>query len=136
MMHRSDDNPFKVAAAPEPRQAVGLPVTEGDPSVAPADRIRSWVNSSEIFLLIKGTPQQPMCGFSANTVAIIDSLGLPYRTFDVLSDESIREGAKAFAGWPTFPQIYIRGEFIGGNDILMEMNDAGELEQMISGAGE
>lgn len=134
-MHRSDDNPFKIAAAPEPVQALGLPVSDGDPSSAPADRIQGWVDSSEIFLLIKGTPQRPLCGFSANAVAIIDSLGLPYRTFDVLSDESIRDAAKIFAGWPTFPQIYIKGEFVGGNDILTEMYEAGEIQGMVSGAG-
>jgi monothiol glutaredoxin len=134
-MHRSDDNPFKIAATPESDQARGMPVSEVDQSAAPADRIRSWVNSSDIFLLIKGTPQRPLCGFSANTVAIIDSLDLPYRTFDVLSDESIREAAKIFAGWPTFPQIYIKGEFVGGNDILTEMYEAGELRELVSGVG-
>jgi monothiol glutaredoxin len=134
-MHRSDDNPFKIAAAPEPDQALGQPASNSDPGLVPADRIQSWVDSSEIFLLIKGTPQRPLCGFSANTVAIIDSLGLPYRTFDVLSDESIRTAAKTFAGWPTFPQIYIKGEFVGGNDILTEMFDAGELQRMLSGGG-
>jgi monothiol glutaredoxin len=93
------------------------------------------VSSSEIFLLIKGTPQRPQCGFSANTVAIIDSLGIPYQTFDVLSDESIRSAAKGIAGWPTFPQIYVKGEFIGGNDILMEMHDAGEIQELVAGIG-
>jgi monothiol glutaredoxin len=134
-MHRSDDNPFRIAAAPESSQALGLPVSGSNPRTAPVDRIQSWVDSSEIFLLIKGTPQRPLCGFSANTVAIIDSLGLPYRTFDVLSDESIRNAAKTFAGWPTFPQIYIKGEFVGGNDILTEMYEAGELQEIVSGAG-
>ena len=93
------------------------------------------VDSSEIFLLIKGTPQRPQCGFSANTVAIIESLGVPYQTFDILSDESIRTAAKDFAAWPTFPQVYLRGEFIGGNDILVEMHDAGELREMVLGSG-
>jgi monothiol glutaredoxin len=134
-MHRSDDNPFKISAGPEAEHALGVPVSDSDPGSAPAERIRSWVDSSEIFLLIKGTPQRPLCGFSANTVAIIDSLGLPYRTFDVLSDESIRDAAKTFAGWPTYPQIYINGEFVGGNDILTEMYHAGELQEMVSGAG-
>ena len=109
--------------------------TEEDHSAAPVERIRSWVTASEIFLLIKGTPQRPLCGYSANTVGIIDSLDVPYRTFDVLSDESIREAAKTFAGWPTFPQIYVKGEFIGGNDILTEMHEAGELQKLVSGVG-
>lgn len=132
-MHRSHDNPFKISATPEHDVSLGTPASAGDASAEPAERIRSWVESSEIFLLIKGTPQRPLCGFSANSVAIIDSLGLPYRTFDVLSDETIRQAAKTFAGWPTFPQIYIKGEFIGGNDILTEMYEAGELAQMVSG---
>ena len=134
-MHGSDDNPFKISATPEPVQAFGWPVTDSDPSKDPTQRIQSMVDSSEIFLLIKGTPQQPQCGFSANTVAIIESLGVPYKTFDVLSDESIRTAAKDFSAWPTFPQIYHKGEFIGGNDILMEMYDAGELRKLVSGSG-
>ncbi|MCW8985839.1 MAG: Grx4 family monothiol glutaredoxin [Thermoanaerobaculales bacterium] len=134
-MHRWDDNPFKISATSEPVQALGRPITDSDPSEDPTQRIRSMVESSEIFLLIKGTPQQPQCGFSANTVAIIESLGVPYQTFDVLSDESIRTAAKDFSAWPTFPQVYLKGEFIGGNDILTEMYDAGELQQMAAGSG-
>ena len=134
-MHRSDDNPFNIAAPQEPEQGLGQPISEVDLSAAPVDRIRSMVGSSSVFLLIKGTPQRPQCGFSANTIAVIESLGVPYQTFDVLSDESIRDAAKGFAGWPTFPQVYVKGEFIGGNDILMEMYDAGDLQKMVAGAG-
>ena len=134
-MHRSDDNPFNIAAAPEPTVGLGQPVAETNPTAQPTDRIQSMVGSSEVFLLIKGTPRQPLCGFSANAVAVMDSLGVPYRTFDVLSDESIRDAAKTFAGWPTFPQIYVKGEFIGGNDILMDMYDAGELQELTTGIG-
>lgn len=128
-------NPFKITAAPEPAGGHGQPVAETDPNADPTDRVRSMVNSSGIFMLIKGTPQQPMCGFSANTVALMESLSVPYRTFDVLSDESIRAAAKSFAGWPTFPQVYVRGEFIGGNDILMEMYNAGELQKLVAEIG-
>ncbi len=134
-MQRADDNPFKIAATPDDGGGPGRPVAEADPTAAPADRIQSMVQSSEIFVLIKGTPQRPLCGFSANTVAVMDSLGVPYRTFDVLSDESIRDAAKTFAGWPTFPQVYIKGEFVGGNDILMELYDTGELQRMVAGIG-
>ena len=134
-MHRSENNPFKIAATPEPAPALGRPVEETNPTADPNERIGSMVGSSEIFVFIKGTPQEPQCGFSAHTVAVIDSLGVPYRTFDVLSDESIRTAAKSFAGWPTFPQIYVRGEFIGGNDILMEMHDAGEIQELVAGIG-
>jgi monothiol glutaredoxin len=134
-MQRSDDNPFIISAAPEPDQGHGQPISESDPSEDPKQRIQSMVESSEIFLLIKGTPQRPQCGFSANTVAIIESLGVPYQTFDILSDESIRSAAKVFSAWPTFPQVYLKGEFIGGNDILMEMYDAGELRELAAGSG-
>ena len=134
-MNRKGDNPFTIAAAPEPNAGHGQPVSERFPGADPTERIRSMVNASEIFLLIKGTPQQPQCGFSANTVAIIESLGVSYKAFDVLSDESIRTAAKEVAGWPTFPQVYVRGEFIGGNDIVTEMHANGELQAMVAGDG-
>ena len=134
-MQRTDDNPFIISAPPEPDQGLGQPISESDPSADPKQRIQSMVDSSEIFLLIKGTPQRPQCGFSANTVAIIENLGIPYQTFDILSDESIRSAAKEYSAWPTFPQVYLRGEFIGGNDILMEMYDDGELRELMSGSG-
>jgi monothiol glutaredoxin len=134
-MSGSDDNPFKITATPEHSTELGRPIADADPGADPTDRVRAMVSSSEIFMLIKGTPQQPMCGFSANTVAMMESLGVPYRTFDVLSDEAIRSAAKGFAGWPTFPQVYVRGEFVGGNDILMEMYHAGELQELVAGIG-
>jgi len=134
-MQRTGDNPFIISAHPEPDQGFGHPISESDPSADSKQRIQSMVDSSEIFMLIKGTPQRPQCGFSANTVAIIESLGIPYKTFDILSDESIRTAAKDFSAWPTFPQIYLKGEFIGGNDILTEMHDAGELEEIATGSG-
>ncbi len=133
-MQRSDDNPFIISASPEPDQGYGRPITDSDPSADPTHRIQSMVESSDIFLLIKGTPQRPQCGFSANTVAIIETLGVPYQTFDILSDESIRTAAKDFSAWPTFPQIYLKGEFIGGNDILTEMYEAGELQELSPGS--
>lgn len=133
-MQRSD-NPFKITSNPEERPGQGRPIENRVEHGEPAERIRSMIESSDVFLLIKGTPQQPLCGFSANSVAIIESLGVPYRTFDVLSDESIRNEAKVVAGWPTFPQIYVKGEFIGGNDILTEMYEAGELKELVAGIG-
>jgi len=134
-MNRSDDNPFKISATPEPPQGHGRPITDSDPSADPTERLRAMVSASDVFLLIKGTPQRPQCGFSANTVAIIEGLGIPFQTFDVLSDESIRSAAKDYSSWPTFPQIYLKGEFIGGNEILVEMYDAGELPELVSGSG-
>ena len=134
-MSRRENNPFHIAAVPEPAQGLGRPVVDVNPGEDPVERVRELVGSDDVFMLIKGTPQRPQCGFSANTVAMMDALEVPYRTFDVLSDESIRDGAKTFAGWPTFPQVYVRGEFIGGNDIVSEMYSTGELREIVVGAG-
>ena len=130
-MDRKPDNPFRIASAPQSAGGLGQPAAEPDPGAAPMDRLRAMVGASPVFLLIKGTPQRPMCGFSANTVAVMDSLDVTYRSFDVLSDEAIRSAAKEFAGWPTFPQVYVRGEFIGGNDIVTEMHSRGELQELV-----
>ena len=89
--------------------------------------------SADVFLFMKGVPEQPQCGFSANTVAMLETIGVPYGTFDILSDESIRAAAKQHASWPTFPQLWVGGEFIGGNDIMMEMYQTGELETLVKG---
>ena len=132
-MDRRADNPFKIAGAPDPTSGLGQPVVETDNSADPKTRVRKMVASSPMFVFIKGTPQRPMCGFSANTVAVMDSLDVPYRTFDVLSDEAVRSAAKEVAGWPTFPQVYVRGEFIGGNDIVTEMHASGELLALVVG---
>ena len=126
-------NPFNIAATPERPEGRGVPVTEAESLADSAERVRAMVGSADVFLLIKGTPQRPLCGFSANTVAVMDALEVPYRTFDVLSDETIRDAAKQLAGWPTFPQVYVRGEFIGGNDIVTEMYAEGELHELIQG---
>ena len=134
-MERRGDSPFKIAAVPEPVEGLGQPVVETETCADPMARVEKLVASAPVFVFIKGTPQRPMCGFSANTVAVMDSLDVPYRTFDVLSDEAIRSAAKEFTGWPTFPQVYLRGEFIGGNDIVTEMYANGELQAMVAGGG-
>jgi monothiol glutaredoxin len=129
----SDSNPFHISGgSPEPRFQ-GAPVDETDRSAPALERVEKLVSSSDVFLFMKGVPEQPLCGFSANSVAILESLGVPYRTFDVLADESIREAAKTFAAWPTFPQLWVRGDLVGGNDIMMEMLQTGELERLVSG---
>ncbi len=133
MTDRPAENPFNIAATPEPTEGRGRSMTEADSLADPAERVRAMVGSADVFLLIKGTPQRPLCGFSANTVAVMDALDVSYRTFDVLSDEAIRDAAKQFAGWPTFPQVYVRGEFIGGNDIVTEMYAEGELHELVKG---
>lgn len=135
MTDRRGDNPFKIAATPEPIEGLGRPLTESDSGADPAERVRAMVKASEVFLLIKGTPDRPMCGFSANTVAVMDALEIPYRTFDILLDEGVRSAAKEVAGWPTFPQVYVKGEFIGGNDIVTEMYHDGELKSLVEGIG-
>lgn len=98
-------------------------------------RIADIVNSSNIVLFMKGTPLFPQCGFSSRAVAILDHLGVPFEGVDVLQDMDVRQGIKAYSDWPTIPQLYVKGEFVGGSDIMMEMYEAGELQQLIADAG-
>jgi monothiol glutaredoxin len=98
-------------------------------------RIGDIVNSSDIVLFMKGTPLFPQCGFSSRAIAILEQIGAPYETVDVLQDMEIRQGIKSFSDWPTIPQLYVKGEFVGGSDIMMEMYEAGELHQLISDSG-
>lgn len=129
----SGSNPFHIAGgSPEPRFS-GAPANEADRTVPAPERVEKLVNASDVFLFMKGIPEQPQCGFSANSIAILETIGAPYTTFDVLSDETVREAAKQFAGWPTFPQLWVRGELVGGNDIMMEMFQSGELEPLVKG---
>ena len=94
-------------------------------------RIDELVKSSPIFVFMKGTKLMPQCGFSNNVVQILNALGISFETFDVLSDMEIREGIKEFSDWPTIPQVYLNGEFLGGSDILIEMYNSGELKEKI-----
>ena len=94
-------------------------------------RIADLVGANDILLFMKGTPLFPQCGFSSRAIAILDHLGAPYETVDVLADQEIRQGIKAFSDWPTIPQLYVTGEFVGGSDIMMEMFESGELKQLI-----
>lgn len=96
------------------------------------DVISADVKSHNVFLYMKGVPTQPMCGFSNMAARILDAYGVEYGSRDVLSDPELREGIKAYTAWPTIPQIFIEGEFVGGSDILMEMHQSGELEQKLS----
>jgi len=96
-------------------------------------RIKDIVTSNDVVLFMKGTPLFPQCGFSSKAVAILDHLGAPYETIDVLQDMEVRQGIKAYSDWPTIPQLYIKGEFVGGSDIMMEMFEAGELHQALAG---
>lgn len=98
---------------------------------ATRDRIQTLVDSSEVFLFMKGTPEAPQCGFSATVVQILDQLIPRYASFDVLSDPAVREGVKEFSSWPTIPQLYVRGELFGGCDIVQESYASGELHQQL-----
>ena len=94
-------------------------------------RIEQLVGSSPVFVFMKGSKLMPQCGFSNNVVQILNSLGVAFETFDVLSDMEIRQGIKEFSDWPTIPQVYVNGEFIGGSDILIEMYNSGELREQL-----
>jgi monothiol glutaredoxin len=96
-----------------------------------SDRIDQLVKNNDIVLFMKGTALFPQCGFSSRAVAILDHLGVPFETVDVLQDPEIRQGVKEYSDWPTVPQLYVKGEFVGGSDIMMEMFQAGELQQLI-----
>jgi monothiol glutaredoxin len=94
-------------------------------------RIAQIVSTNDVTLFMKGTPLFPQCGFSSKAIAILDHLGVTYETVDVLQDPEVRQGIKAFSDWPTIPQLYVKGEFIGGSDIMMEMYEAGELAELM-----
>jgi monothiol glutaredoxin len=94
-------------------------------------RIDELVKSKDVVLFMKGTALFPQCGFSSRAVAILDHLGVSFETVDVLQDPEIRQGIKAYSDWPTVPQLYVKGEFVGGSDIMMEMYEAGELQQLL-----
>lgn len=98
-------------------------------------RIAEIVNSNDVVLFMKGTPLFPQCGFSSRAVAILEHLGVPYEGVDVLQEMEIRQGIKAYSEWPTIPQLYVKGEFVGGSDIMMEMYEAGELQQLMAQSG-
>jgi monothiol glutaredoxin len=95
-------------------------------------RIDQIVRSNDVVLFMKGSALFPQCGFSSRAVAILDHLGVNFETVDVLQDAEIRNGIKAYSDWPTIPQLYVKGEFVGGSDIMMEMYEAGELQQLLN----
>ena len=95
------------------------------------ERIDALVKTNDIVLFMKGTALFPQCGFSSRAVAILDHLEVPFETVDVLQDQEIRQSIKEYSDWPTVPQLYIKGEFVGGSDIMMEMFESGELQQLV-----
>jgi len=96
------------------------------------DRIDALVKANDVVLFMKGSVLFPQCGFSSRAVAILDHLGVPFETVDVLQDQEIRTGIKEYSDWPTIPQLYVKGEFVGGSDIMMEMFESGELQQLVA----
>ena len=97
--------------------------------------ITNEVKSNDVVLFMKGTPQFPMCGFSGQVVQILDYLGVPYKGLNVLENDELRQGIKEFSSWPTIPQLYVKGEFVGGCDIIREMFENGELQDFLKQHG-
>ena len=95
------------------------------------EQIAELVGKNDVVLFMKGTALFPQCGFSSRAVAILDHLGVPYETVDVLQDPEIRQGIKDYSDWPTVPQLYVKGQFVGGSDIMMEMFESGELKELV-----
>src|ERR687886_2390114 len=95
------------------------------------ERIDNLVSQNKIVVFMKGNKLMPQCGFSNNVVQILNTLGVPYETVDVLSDYDIRQGIKEYSNWPTIPQVYINGEFVGGSDVLIELYQKGELQEIV-----
>lgn len=95
------------------------------------ERIEEQLNAHDILLYMKGTPDFPQCGFSGQTVAALNAVGKPYAFVNIFEDEEVRQGLKTYSNWPTFPQLYVKGELIGGSDIVLEMFHSGELKELL-----
>ena len=100
------------------------------------ERIEEQLESNQVMLYMKGSPDFPQCGFSGQTVAALKSIGKPFAYVNIFEDPEIREGLKQYSNWPTFPQLYVKGELIGGCDIVMEMFESGELQNLLADVGE
>jgi monothiol glutaredoxin len=125
------NSPFNVLGEEGKPSITGEEHREQNQSGNLNDRIKNLVESSDLFLFMKGNPQAPQCGFSANICAVLNSLGVVYKTFNVLEDMEIRQGIKEYSNWPTIPQFYVKGQFVGGNDIMTELYENGELQKML-----
>lgn len=128
--------PTPGTAAPSPAAAAAAPEPAADarPEQSVPEFIESFVKSNTIAVFMKGSPAQPQCGFSANAAGILSTYGRELAHFNVLSDPEVRQGVKEYSQWPTIPQIYVGGEFLGGSDILMQMHQSGELKQVLDEA--
>ena len=99
------------------------------------ERIQDQIQGDDVVLYMKGTPVFPMCGFSAQVVQVLSNIGVPFKSYNILDDMALRDGLKKFSNWPTFPQLYVKGELIGGCDIVREMHASGELQQLLAEKG-
>ena len=99
------------------------------------DRIREQITGDDVVLYMKGTPVFPMCGFSAQVVQLLSHTGVPFQSYNILDDMDLRQGLKEFSNWPTFPQLYVKGDLVGGCDIVREMYQSGELQQLLADKG-
>ncbi len=95
------------------------------------ERIESILNTNNVVLFMKGTPDFPQCGFSARATAILNELKVPFHSINILEDEELRQGIKEYGNWPTIPQLYVKKKLVGGSDIMMEMFEAGELQELV-----
>ena len=123
-----NENPFKIL---NQDIATTKEVSPADIQGELKERIESIINSDNIVLFMKGNSEFPQCGFSANTVAILKHIGKSFSTFDILQDMEIRQGLKEYSNWPTFPQLYLKGKLVGGNDIITEMFESGDLQEVL-----
>jgi monothiol glutaredoxin len=106
-------------------------IQNADKALELNQQIKNLIQSSKVVLFMKGNSQMPQCGFSANSVAILKALGVSFKTFNILNDPEIRQGLKEYSNWPTFPQLYVNNQLIGGNDIITEMYQSGELQEVL-----
>jgi monothiol glutaredoxin len=106
-------------------------IQNADKALELNQQIKNLILSSKVVLFMKGNAQMPQCGFSANSVAILKALGVSFKTFNILNDSEIRQGLKEYSNWPTFPQLYVNNQLIGGNDIITEMYQSGELQELL-----
>jgi monothiol glutaredoxin len=118
-----------------PRRPAGHDQPQQDEIMSIEQFIDNEVKSNDVVLFMKGTPQFPMCGFSGQVVQILDHIGVPYKGLNVLDSDELRNGIKVYSNWPTIPQLYVKGEFVGGCDIIREMFQANELQQMFTDKG-
>jgi monothiol glutaredoxin len=125
------NNPFNILGSDKVPTNNGEAIQEENQAGDLNERIKNLIGSSKVFLFMKGNPEMPQCGFSANVIGMLNSMNATYKTFDILSDMDIRQGVKEYSNWPTYPQLYVDGQLLGGNDIIMEMYEGGELAPVL-----